>query len=122
MNGRLAHGRVGTSFCGEDLTMKFSGVLCAMILAAGILSPAAQAQPAKVQPGNGSPYILTGTEVWDVPDPASKRVYQVFVSLPASYEKEPNRRYPVLYVTDAGYAFPVIREVSRRLNVEGPQI
>jgi predicted alpha/beta superfamily hydrolase len=82
----------------------------------------AQTQPAKVQRGEGSPYALIGTEVWDVPDPVSKRGYQVFVSLPASYEKEPKRRYPVLFVTDANYAFPVIREISRRLNVEHAQI
>ncbi|HKU65999.1 MAG TPA: alpha/beta hydrolase-fold protein [Rhizomicrobium sp.] len=88
----------------------------------GIDGAQAQAQPAKSQPGGGSPYVLLGTEVWDVPDPVSKRGYQVFVSLPASYEKEPNRRYPVLFVTDAGYGFPVIREISRRLNFERPQV
>jgi predicted alpha/beta superfamily hydrolase len=97
-----------------------------MIMAAGLVSSSdvtqAQTQPAKVQPGNGSPYVLFGTEVWDVPDPVSHRGYQVFVSLPASYGKEPNRRYPVLYVTDANYAFPVIGEISRRLNVEHAQV
>jgi predicted alpha/beta superfamily hydrolase len=106
--------------------MKFANVGCAIIMAIGLLSrvdvPQAQAQSTKAQLGAGSPYVLIGTEVWDVPDPVSKRGYQVFVSLPASYEKEPNRRYPVLFVTDANYAFPVIREVSRRLNVEHPQI
>jgi hypothetical protein len=97
-----------------------------MIMAIGLLGridvAQAQTQPTNVQPGKGSPYVLIGTEVWDVPDPASQRGYQVFVSLPASYGKEPSRRYPVLYVTDANYAFPVIREISRRLNVEHAQI
>lgn len=105
--------------------MKCANVVWAIVMAVGLLSgiEVPQAQPARVQPGGGSPYILFGTEVWDVPDPVSRRDYQVFVSLPASYAKEPNRRYPVLYVTDANYAFPVIREVSRRLNVEQhPQI
>jgi len=105
--------------------MKCANAVCALVMAVGLLNciDAAQAQqPAKVQPGKGSPYVLFGTEVWDVPDPVSQRGYQVFVSLPASYAKEPSRRYPVLYVTDANYAFPVIREVSRRLNVEHPQI
>jgi predicted alpha/beta superfamily hydrolase len=106
--------------------MKCANVVCAIIMAIGLLSRVdvaqAQAQPTKTQLGAGSPYVLIGTEVWDVPDPASKRGYQVFVSLPASYGKEPNRRYPVLFVTDANYAFPVIREVSRRLNVEHAQI
>ena len=106
--------------------MKCAKVVCAIIMAVGLVRgidvAKAQAQPAKVQPGGGSPYRLFGTEVWEVPDPVSKRGYQVFVSLPASYDKDPNRRYPVLYVTDANYAFPVIREVSRRQNVEHPQI
>jgi len=106
--------------------MKCANIVCAIVMAAGLFSHTdvmqAQTQPAKVQKGEGSPYILTGTEVWDVPDPVSKRGYQVFVSLPASYEKEPKRRYPVLFVTDANYAFPVIREISRRLNVEHAQI
>jgi predicted alpha/beta superfamily hydrolase len=106
--------------------MKCANVVCAIIMAVGLLSridvTQAQTQPTKAQLGGGSPYVLIGTEVWDVPDPVSQRGYQVFVSLPASYEKEPSRRYPVLFVTDANYAFPVIREISRRLNVEHAQI
>lgn len=74
------------------------------------------------QEGEGKPYALLGSEVWDVPDPASGRDYQIFVSLPSSYAKEPGRHYPVLFVTDADYAFPVIRQISRRLNVERPQL
>ncbi|HUH23126.1 MAG TPA: alpha/beta hydrolase, partial [Brevundimonas sp.] len=70
----------------------------------------------------GAPYVLTGTQVWSVPDPVSGRDYEVFVSLPASYEAEPNRRYPVLYVTDADYAFPIIRQIARRVNLDGPVI
>ncbi|MHC3906984.1 alpha/beta hydrolase [Achromobacter marplatensis] len=76
----------------------------------------------KVQSGNGHPYEVPDSEVWDVPDPVSKRGYQVFVALPPSYAKQPQRSYPVLYVTDADYAFPIIRQLARRLNVEGPQI
>lgn len=74
------------------------------------------------QRGGGQPYELLGTEVWDVPDPVTGRTYQLFVALPPSYSKEPQRRYPVLWVTDADYAFPVIRQIARRLNVERPKI
>lgn len=74
------------------------------------------------QAGNGAPYVLTGTQVWDVPDPVSGRKYQVFVSLPASYEVDAQRRFPVLYVTDADYAFPVIRSMARRLNLDRPKV
>ncbi|HEY9274171.1 alpha/beta hydrolase [Achromobacter sp.] len=83
----------------------------------------AQAQSTqKMQSGEGRPYEIADSEVWDVPDPVSGRGYQVFVALPPSYAKQPQRRYPVLYVTDADYAFPIIRQLGRRLNVEGPQI
>lgn len=70
----------------------------------------------------GAPYVLTGTQVWTVPDPVSGRRYEVFVSLPASYDASPERRYPVLYVTDADYAFPIIRQMARRLNLDEPVI
>jgi uncharacterized protein len=66
--------------------------------------------------------VLKGTQVWTVPDPVSARDYDVFVSLPASYETNPQRRYPVVYVTDADYAFPIIRQIARRVNLDGPVI
>ena len=84
---------------------------------------AVQTQPGQIQQrGSGAPYEILGSQVWDVPDPVSGRDYQVFVSLPASYDASPQRRYPVVYVTDADYAFPIIRQVARRVNLEGPVI
>ena len=77
---------------------------------------------APVQRGEGLPYEVSDTQVWDIPDPASGRVYQVFVALPPSYGEQPERRYPVLYVTDADYAFPLIKQIGRRLNVERPTV
>ena len=68
------------------------------------------------QQSNGNAYEFSGTEVWDVADPKSGRKYQVFVSLPKSYSENPNRHYSVLYVTDADYGFPIVRQISRRLN------
>ena len=82
----------------------------------------AQTASASANAAEGRAYELKGTQVWSVADPVSGRDYEVFVSLPASYEAEPNRRYPVLYVTDADYAFPIIRQIARRVNLEGPVI
>ncbi|MGF7149519.1 hypothetical protein FHS96_003170 [Sphingomonas zeicaulis] len=85
--------------------------------------PAAAARPAlQAQRGGGLPYEVTDSAVWDVPDAVSGRDYQVFVALPPSYGAEPQRRYPVLYVTDADYAFPLIKQIARRLNVEKPTV
>ncbi|NJC37717.1 hypothetical protein GGR60_002252 [Xanthomonas arboricola] len=74
------------------------------------------------QRGGGQPYELADTQVWDVPDPATGRTYQVFVALPRGYADNPQRRYPVLYATDGDYAFPLVKQIARRLNGEGPAI
>jgi predicted alpha/beta superfamily hydrolase len=60
-------------------------------------------------------YVLNDTEVRDVHARALDRDYQVFVALPDSYRSS-NRRYPVLFVTDANYAFPVARGIAQRLT------
>ena len=86
-------------------------------------SDAEPAEPAKPQASTeGAPYALKDTQVWTVPDPVSGRQYEVFVGLPPNYESQPQRRYPVLYVTDADYAFPIIRQLTRRMNLDGPVI
>jgi len=85
--------------------------------------PPAQAVSGPVgQRGGGAPYEVLGSQVWNVPDAVSGRDYQVFVHLPPSYGQDPGRRYPVMYVTDADYAFPIIRQIGRRLNGEGPRV
>jgi len=62
-----------------------------------------------------APYVLDETEVRDVHARALNRDYQLFVALPDSYRSS-NRRYPVLFVTDANYAFPVARGIAQRLT------
>lgn len=74
------------------------------------------------QRGEGLPYELTGTSVYEIPDQKSGRNYQVFVDLPRAYHEQPGRKFPVVYVTDADYAFPVVRSVTRRLNVNKPRV
>lgn len=97
-------------------------ILLAATLASSCAEQADAQAPAQSAAGQGAPYVLKGTQVWTVPDPVSGRDYEVFVSLPASYETSPQRRYPVVYVTDADYAFPIIRQIARRVNLNGPVI
>ena len=96
--------------------------LVAAIFAAACTETTQTTPAAAPAVSEGSPYVLKGTQVWTVPDPVSGRDYEVFVSLPASYEAEPQRRYPTLYVTDADYAFPIIRQIARRVNLNRPVI
>lgn len=67
------------------------------------------------------PYVLEGTEVHSIPAKALGREYEIFVSLPESYAKS-QQRYPVLFITDANYAFPVLRSINRRVSDRGENL
>lgn len=101
------------------------GALAALALAGagaiGVQSIAGNS-PVPTQRGGGAPYEVLGTAVHDLPDPARGIPYQVFVSLPPSYADNPDRRYPVVYVTDADYGFPMLRLIGRRMNGAGPRV
>ncbi len=60
-------------------------------------------------------YVLENTQVRDIRAQALKRDYQVYVALPDSYQQG-NKRYPVLFVVDANYAFAIVRNIAQRLN------
>ena len=61
-----------------------------------------------------APYALPNTEVRDIRAQALQRDYQLFVALPDSY-REGGKRYPVVFVVDADYAFGVVRNIAQRL-------
>ncbi len=64
------------------------------------------------------PYVLDDTEVREIRARALHRDYQLFISLPRGYDQS-TRRYPVLFVTDANYAFPLIRSIAKRIRNGG---
>lgn len=67
------------------------------------------------------PYALPGTAVHELRAASLGRDYQLFVSLPDSYAKS-GRSYPVVFATDANYAFPVIRGIAARAGDGGRHI
>ena len=69
--------------------------------------------------GSPQPYVLDDTEVRAIRATHLQRDYQLFASLPASYQTHPERTYPVLFVTDANYAFPLIRSITNRVGDHG---
>lgn len=88
--------------------MKRSLIAALMFAAATGASWCAHAAPK-------SPYVMNNTDVVDVRATRLNRDYQLFVSLPPSYERSA-RSYPVLFVTDADYAFPLTRSIAKRLG------
>lgn len=67
------------------------------------------------------PYEMPHTEVHILPADALHRSYQVWVDLPASYATS-NKKYPVVFVVDADYSFPLVRSIRNRLGVTGQNI
>lgn len=80
---------------------------------------AASAPAVAAKPAPPPAYALEGTEVRDLPSKILGRDYQLYVYLPDGYADEPSRDYPVLFVTDAPYAFPLIRSIARRVGDHG---
>lgn len=64
---------------------------------------------------------LPSTAVHEVPANASGRHYQLWVSWPAGYERGA-RKYPVVFVTDAAYSFPLVRSIRGLLGKRGRNI
>lgn len=58
------------------------------------------------------PYVLDATEVQSIHSETLKRDYELYVSLPATYGKT-QKSYPVVFITDAPYAFPLVRSIGR---------
>ena len=63
-------------------------------------------------------YTLPNTEILQTPAPKLAREYEAYIALPREYDKS-TKKYPVLYVTDAGYAFPLIRAIAARVRDHG---
>jgi predicted alpha/beta superfamily hydrolase len=63
-----------------------------------------------------APYSLKDTEVHTLHAAHLDRDYEIDVALPPSYGAAPNRRYPVVFVTDAPYAFPLTRAIAARVG------
>ncbi|HEY0490031.1 MAG TPA: alpha/beta hydrolase-fold protein [Telluria sp.] len=93
-------------------------LLLALLL--GSMAACSKQAPDGRTPGDSTPqpYVLEGTEVRDIRARALHRDYQLYIGLPRGYA-ETTRQYPVLFVTDAAYAFPLIRSITRRIRNGG---
>ena len=58
---------------------------------------------------------VAGSEIRVLPRAGNGRTYQLYVGLPDSYEEEPGRRYPVLYLCDGYWDFNLVRAIAGNL-------
>ena len=70
-------------------------------------------------PPAASPHHVVGnSEVRVLPVSSNGRAYQLYVGLPPSYAKQPNRRYPVLYFCDGYWDFTLFNNILGGLNYD----
>jgi uncharacterized protein len=60
-----------------------------------------------------TPYQLPRSSVIELQEQSTGRVYPLFIQLPASYDAKPDQMYPVIYLTDAPYSFPLVVGATR---------
>lgn len=58
-------------------------------------------------------FQIPRSEVLDITDPDSGRVYPLFIKLPRSYHSRKDKSYPVIYLTDAWYSFQIVSGATR---------
>ncbi len=63
-------------------------------------------------------HTLPETEVRRLPRSATGRAYQLHVALPPSYEDDPQRHYPVLYLCDAYWDFAMVQAIAANLVID----
>lgn len=63
------------------------------------------------------PFEIKGTEVHQLKSSTNQKTYDLYVKLPKSYSK-PDKKFPILILTDSDYSFPLVTSITRRLSVE----
>ncbi len=76
------------------------------------------AQAADVAPTSFPPAVIPNSQLRVLPVNAAGRHYQLYIGLPGNYYKEPNKRYPVVYVTDAYWDFAKITSDEGSLSYD----
>ena len=60
-----------------------------------------------------TPYELPRSSVIELEEKSSGRIYPLFIQLPPSYAANTDQAYPVIYLTDAHYSFPIVSGAMR---------
>jgi len=60
-------------------------------------------------------FTLPNSEIFPLKSKHTNKEYDIFVKLPKGYS-ESKKQYPILVLTDAGYAFPLVSSIYKRLK------
>jgi predicted alpha/beta superfamily hydrolase len=86
-----------------------SGVVPPLLAAFAVACVPVPPPPSATALASAPPYTLPNTQVRTLPRSVDGRDYILYVALPASYQREPQKRYPVLYLCDGYWDFALVR-------------
>lgn len=66
-------------------------------------------------------WVLPNTFVHEIPSPTAGRTYELWVEVPEMCSGI-GKPCPIVFVTDANYAFPLVRSIRNRLGARGQNI
>ena len=69
--------------------------------------------PQLVKAQDTSAFEIPRSNIIEIKDPDSERIYPLFIKLPRSYDNRKDKSYPVIYLTDAWYSFQIVSGATR---------
>jgi predicted alpha/beta superfamily hydrolase len=87
-------------------------------LALLVFAPAVACRDGHPTPLVGEPEIIDHSEAHVLPRAANGRDYRITVGLPDSYAAHPDRRYPILYVTDGYWDYKLLKSIVGGLTYD----
>jgi uncharacterized protein len=97
---------------------RWMGCCSLVLLAGGCTRSCSSDEVSTLARGPFPRHSLSSTEVRPLPRSPSGRAYQLHVSLPDSFDDEPGRRYPVLYLCDGYWDFAMVRGIYDNLRFD----
>jgi putative esterase len=63
-------------------------------------------------------FVISRSEITEMTSEETGRQYEISVAVPESYAKEPDRRYPVVYLLDGQWDFPLFLTMAGGLRYD----
>jgi len=61
------------------------------------------------------PFEIERSEVLEFFSKKLNKTYDIAIKLPRGYQKNISKRYPTIYLTDSGYAFPLVSSLTKQM-------
>jgi predicted alpha/beta superfamily hydrolase len=103
----------------QGATRSFGACSAAAPLASNEPRSASALASAGAASARGYPLVeLSGTELRELESPLTGKQHRLLIALPPSFRDEPGRRYPVLFVLDGQWDFPLVATLSGGLRFD----